>query len=163
MKGKMKNQEVKWEEKLSQRPARRTRREVVPLVALLRLAVEFLLSELVQQTLVLVLLSRQGRPLLGEVCNAAGAVALTALEKEKRCAGTITKIQWPARLSTVNRLDVGTFAVPVLPFVPPAATLAGGFAAGGEVGLGGRLAATLVGLRDGRRVGRVGHAAEAFQ
>lgn len=72
------------------------------------------------------------------------------------------KIQWKARLSTVNRLDFGTFAAPALPFVPPAAALAGGLAAGGEVGLGGRLAPALVGLCDGRGVGGVGHAAEAF-
>lgn len=62
---------------------RRTRREVVPLVARLPLAVQFLLSQLVQQTLVLVLLSRQGGPLLGKVCNAAGAVTLMALKKRK--------------------------------------------------------------------------------
>lgn len=55
-----------------------------------------------------------------------------------------------------------TFAAPVLPFVPPAAALAGGLAAGGEVGLSGRLAPALVGLCDSRRVGRVRHAAEAF-
>lgn len=62
---------------------RRTRREVVPLVARLRLAVQFLLSQLVQQTLVLVLLSRQGCPLLGKVCNTAGAVTLMALKNRK--------------------------------------------------------------------------------
>lgn len=56
----------------------RTGGEVVPLVAQLGLAVQFLLSQLVQQTLVLVLLSRQGCPLLGKVCNAAGAVTFMA-------------------------------------------------------------------------------------
>lgn len=65
-------------------------------------------------------------------------------------------------LSTANRLHSSTFGAPVLSFVPPAAALAGGLAAGGEVGLGGRLAPALVGFCDGRRVGRVGHAAEAF-
>lgn len=87
MKERMKTQEVKWEGKLRRRTARRTRREVVPLAAQFRLAVQFLLSELVQQTLVLVLLSRQGCPLLAEVCNAAGAVALVALEKAKEVCG----------------------------------------------------------------------------
>lgn len=147
------------------RRQRRTRREVVPLVARLRLAVQFLLSQLVQQTLVLVLLSRQGCPLMGKVCNAAGAVTVMALKKRKklRRMGKNVKIQCETTcLSTANRLHFSTFGAPVLSFVPPAAALAGGLAARGEVGLGGRLAPALVGLCDGRRVGRVGHAAEAF-
>lgn len=87
------------------------------------------------------------------------------LEKKKklRRMGKNVKIHCETTCpSTANRLDSSTFGAPVLSFVPPAAALAGGLAAGGEVGLGGRLAPALVGLCDGRRVGRVGHAAEAF-
>lgn len=55
-----------------------TRGEVIGLVARLGLAVQFLLSQLVQQTLVLVFLTRLGCPLLAKVCSAAHTVALLA-------------------------------------------------------------------------------------
>lgn len=83
-------------------------------------------------------------------------------KKQKIFAETILKIQWKNCFPTVNRLNLCTFAAPVLPFVPPSAALAGGLAAGGEVGLGRRLAPALVGLCDGGGVDRVAHAAEAF-
>lgn len=59
----------------------RTRGEVISFVPELCFAVKFLLSQLLQQTLILVLLTRQGRPLLGKVCSTADAVTLMAWEK----------------------------------------------------------------------------------
>lgn len=54
-----------------------------------------------------------------------------------------------------------TFVVLVPPFVQPAARLVGRLAARGQVGLRGRLAAGLVGLRDGRGVDGISQAAVA--
>lgn len=56
----------------------RTRRDVVPFASELSFAVKFLSSQLVQQTLVLVLLMRHGCPLQDKVCSAANTVALMA-------------------------------------------------------------------------------------
>lgn len=58
----------------------RTRGEVVPFVPGFSFAVKFLLSQLVQQALVLILLTGQGCPLLDsqKVCSAAHTVTLMA-------------------------------------------------------------------------------------
>lgn len=55
-----------------------TRREVISFVPKLCFAVQFLLSQLIQQTLILILLARHGCPLLGKVRSAANAVTLMA-------------------------------------------------------------------------------------
>lgn len=55
-----------------------TRGEVIPFVPEVSFAVKFLLSQLIQQTLVLILLMRRGCPLLDKVCSTANAVTLVA-------------------------------------------------------------------------------------
>lgn len=56
----------------------RTGGQVVPFGSEPRLAVQFFLSQFVQQNLILVFVMRQGCPLLAELCNAAKAVAVLA-------------------------------------------------------------------------------------
>lgn len=67
----------------------RTRGEVIPLVPQLRFAVKFFLSQLIKQTLVLVLVTRQGCPLLGKVCNTAGTVTLEAYKNKETSKSSI--------------------------------------------------------------------------
>lgn len=67
----------------------RTRGEVIPLVPQLRFAVKFFLSQLIKQTLVLVLVTRQGCPLLGKVGNTAGTVTLVAYKNKETSKSSV--------------------------------------------------------------------------